>query len=363
MSTQIAVLAESASLWYKDIRSDKTYSISLVDCDTGWTVTVSYGRRGSTQVTENKIERGSYDDAKRIYDQTLRSKLAKGYRQIDAPVSTPTIHRAASREVVFSPELLTRITATEAKLYARNDRYGFQQKRDGDRLAAFVQNGRPLGYNKLGQITQLDSGLNSALQTFCRTAGISGLFLDGEWESTGYWVWDLLEYDMLDLRERPYKERQQMLSKLFPADSMIHSVPIAWTTDEKIALWVKLEEIRAEGFAVKDSKAPYRGGRNGAHLKFKFEQVASFFVGPKPKQDGHRSVGLWMFDQGRKRYMASVKIADKYDIPTGVIDVRYLYLFPAPGGHVYQPVYFGVERSDVKPEQCLVEQLKLKGDD
>jgi hypothetical protein len=384
MKTQDAVAVdaqpESASLWFKDIRSDKTYILSLSQCETGWTVTASYGRRGLTQVTENKVERVEYVVAKRLYDKVLHEKLAKGYRSVEdmaaaherrferAPVGpAPTRARQPiSRDVIFSPELLTRIDAKEAALYARNPRYGFQQKRDGVRLAVCLQDGDLFGYNKLGQRVLLDVHLFKVLTAFVKENNLNALLIDGEWEASGLWAWDLLQFGGVDFRERPYRERQAMLAKLFSnPNELVHVVPIVWTTEGKLALWNNLQENRAEGFAVKDGDVPWCGGRAGQHKKMKFETTSSFIVGPKPAKradDGHRSIALYVIDKGKQRFVATCKVADRYNVPpeNAVVDCRYLYAHE--GGGIVQPCYFGVVRNDVRPSECVAEQLKYKQD-
>jgi bifunctional non-homologous end joining protein LigD len=375
---------ESINLWFKDARSDKVYNVELTQCETGWTVIGYNGKRGSTLTPQLKIERAPYEEAKAEYDRLVNSRLAKGYQRVedaaakhatrfDAPAPVlvgPALTRSRapiSKEVKFAPELLTRIEVSEAKAYAQNPRYGFQQKRDGIRLTVCVENGNAFGYNKLGQVVALDPQLYKLVLAFCDANNIKDLLLDGEWEATGFWAWDMLQFGPIDARQSSYRDRYRSLDQAFGgADtSLIHVVPIAWTTDEKLALWNKLQEDRAEGFAVKDGNAVYRGGRNGQHFKFKFEVTHSFIVGQKPKVDDHRSVAVYVFDSGRKRLMGSVKVAGCYDVPAdgAVIDVRYLYCFQGREGRIYQPSFFGVVRADVRPEDCVVQQLKMKQDE
>ena len=277
--------------------------------------------------------------------------------------------------MVFSPELLTRITEEEAQRFARDPRYLFQTKQDGDRLTLRVDEENIYGFNKLGQVVRLDAKLQDAVWQVCRLQGsvrITKLLLDGEWEPTGFYGWELLECQT-DLRELPYESRLELL-ETFLADlipelaAILHITRSARTTEEKLAM---LADRTKEGVAVKLRSAPFRLGRNGQHKKFKFEQTASFIVGPKPARkakDGHRSVALYIFDpelplspKGTAlRYVSTVKIADKYDVPAdgAIIEVRYLYAYP--GGGIAQPAYFGKVRTDVRPQDCTTAQLKWK---
>lgn len=383
---------ESASLYFQSGNSDKVYFLNLQQCETGWAVLVQWGRRGSTLQADTKIERVPYEDAKPIYDRVLREKLAKGYQYSEAPAarkpaaSEPLTRNApVSKEVVFAPELLTRIEESEALRFGRDPRYWFQWKRDGIRLTVVAEQIKTVpwtfniyGYNKLGQVVQLDPQLRRAIETLCIDGKYTCLLLDGEWEASGFYVWDILECNS-DLRETEYQYRFKTLETVLgtaedaaelPDDlaALLHIVQTGKTTQEKARLLADAKAKRAEGIAVKKITARYCGGRNGNHFKYKFEQVASFIVGPKPPKkanDGHRSVALYAYDRGRKRFIATVKVADKYAVPGigAIIDVRYLYLHPGPEGRIYQPAYFGVVRNDVRPTDCLVQQLKLKQTD
>ena len=361
--------SETANLWFKDIRSDKTYSLSLSQCETGWTVMATFGRRGSTQQADTKVERADYDAAKKIYDRVLHEKLTKGYRYVEQPSdrkpvqsTAPTVYTPESKEVVHDTELLTRISESELKNYLKNDRYLFQIKRDGRRLALKFDHGHVSGFNKLGQVVQVDPHLRVSVATLCNKRSIQTMLLDGEWEASGYHVWDLLELDS-DMRGLPYEDRFDMLAETVVGAKLIHLVDTAESTAEKGALYLRAKQKRAEGICVKLKSAPYRGGRNGSHLKFKFESTASVIVGPKLKQDAHRSVGMWLYDKGRKRHVGNVKVADRYPVPpeNSVIEIRYLYLH-STGGSLAQPVYFGRVRTDVRAEECTVQQLRLKQD-
>ena len=379
------VIPEEAHLEFRQGPSDKVYHLALAQCETGWCVIAAWGRRGSTLSTDAKVERTDYEAAKKLYDATLRAKLAKGYKQTNSPSQGsvhsgvtaaaqpspsvpetgaapsslgPALTRArkpVSKDVVFAAELLTRITSErELGLYAVSPRYLFQIKRDGVRLTIVAEkiDGSALyeiwGYNKLGQVVQLDARLYAAVKKLCTLGKYERLMMDGEWESSGFWGWDLLELDG-DLRGMAYEDRFQAISEMFrdldlaDLQKMFHVVESADTQAGKLALLAKAKATRAEGLAVKLRTAQYRGGRSSQHYKFKFEQTASFIVGPKPKHkanDGHRSVALYVIDKGQRRFVATVKVADRYSVPpeNSVVDARYLYAHE--GGGIVQPCLF-----------------------
>jgi ATP-dependent DNA ligase len=394
---------ERAELSFQQGSSDKVYHCQLTQAETGWSVTVQYGRRNSTLTSDAKIERVPYDQAKKVFDRTVREKVSRGYQHqqrhetvgeiVDRVQPAPLTNSrgAASKEIVFQPELLTRITELEAQRAASDPRYLFQTKQDGDRLAIHVTPGADdylniFGYNKLGQRVALDRTLHAAVAGLCEAANIESLLIDGEWESTGYYAWDILELSIGgipgDIRDAPYLNRFGILRSVFQhveseLAAMLHLTNTADSTEEKLAL---LANRKLEGVCVKDRTAPFRPGRNGQHKKFKFEQTASFIVGKKPKakaNDGHRSVALYILDPAAKfhsdwqptasampvRFVSTVKVPEKYRMPDlgSIVEVRYLYAYPAGG--IAQPCYFGKVRDDVRHSDCTTAQLKFKAEE
>lgn len=393
---------ESADLFYCEGRSDKTYSIQLQESEAGWAVTVQYGRRGSTQQADTKIEGSEYETAKRIFDKTLREKLSKGYQLggTNAQAKRPEVRKQfvtgkiveatplsvsapVSKEVLFSPELLTRCTENELLAYARNPRYWFQLKRDGRRLTIQTKQiskdkWDTIAYNKLGQAIQIDADLRKSVENLCYLTMTTSAMLDGEIEASGFHIWDILECDH-DMRGVAYENRFDVLEALLKGvTKKLFVVRNARNTAEKMKLLEWAKANRQEGIVVKDRYAMFAPGRNNSHMKHKFESTASFIVGPKPprkENDGHRSVALYVVDRGFKggerwklgsgtdlRFVCTCKVADKYDVPEqgSVIEARYLYAFR--NGGVYQPVFFGVVRTDVNPADCTVQQLRVKAD-
>ena len=79
------------------------------------------------------------------------------------------------------------------------------------------------------------------------------------------------------------------------------------------------------------------------HRRFTNNAIAvlasrSFVVGPKPDDkaaDGHRSVGLYVLDENRERFMGTVGVPARYALPKDgrIVEVRYLYCHPGPEGN------------------------------
>ena len=268
-----------------------------------------------------------------------------------------------------------------------------------------VLDGNIFGYNKSGQVVTLDARLHAAITRLCALTQIKRLLLDGEFPTpAGYIAWDVLELqnalapDAYDLREHRYAVRLSLLEYLFDAPghgrapevaALLHVTETARTPEAKCAMLARRYDgdtkVR-EGVCIKDLDAPYRPGRNGQHKKFKFEQTASFLVGPKPGRkanDGHRSIALYIVDPdatqshadwlpsasvypNRIRFVSTAKVADCYDVPTigSIVDARYVAAYRTTGG-IEQPQlsWDGHDlkvRTDVRPEECSTAQLKYK---
>jgi bifunctional non-homologous end joining protein LigD len=109
--------------------------------------------------------------------------------------------------------------------------------------------------------------------------------------------------------------------------------------------------------------APYSPGRpasGGTQLKHKFCATLSVVVATANPQ---RSVGIHLLDGDEWVTAGNVTIPPNHDVPQvgAVVEVKYLYAMPG-SGCLYQPVYLGL-RSDVEKRECVVSQLKFKGDE
>ena len=78
---------------------------------------------------------------------------------------------------------------------------------------------------------------------------------------------------------------------------------------------------------------------------------------------GKRSVLVSVRDAaGTLIEVGNVTIPANQDMPKPdtVVEVEYLYAYPS--GSLFQPVYRG-ERDDIPPQECTLDQLKLKPQD
>ncbi len=360
---------ETIELYFQQGSSDKVYHLQLESVEEQWSVHAQWGRRGSALQSDAKVSSVAYEEAKRVYDRIIREKTGKGYRIArattngDTPISVglPTVKEHSGH----APELLTPIEEPEALQLVQDASWWFQQKLDGRRLAVQKADGQYSGINKLGQLIPIDSRLTKCLES----VQAQTFLVDGEITDSQFHLWDLLDIDGTDLRIQPYEIRYARLGLVFRGvDEALRVCETAMTPKAKRAFVKVMHQSRAEGFVCKNRNAAYTGGRAGQHFKCKFVTTSSFIVGPKPAAkaaDGHRSIGLYLVDEDRQRFMGTVGVPERYALPRDgqIVEIRYLYCHPGPDGKVIQAKYFGKIRGDVALGDCSVNQLKLKADE
>jgi bifunctional non-homologous end joining protein LigD len=360
---------ETIELYFRQGSSDKVYHLQLESVEEQWSVNAQWGRRGSALQSDTKVSSVAYAEAKRVYDRIIREKTGKGYCIAQAttngntPISVglPSVKEHSGH----APELLTPIEEPEALQFVQDASWWFQQKFDGRRLAVQKTDGQYSGINKLGQLIPIDSRLTKCLES----VRAQTFLVDGEITDSQFHLWDLLDIDGTDLRIQPYEIRYARLGLVFRGvDEALRVCETAMTPKAKRAFVKVMHQSRAEGFVCKNRNAAYAGGRAGQHFKCKFVTTSSFIVGPKPAAkaaDGHRSIGLYLVDEDRQRFMGTVGVPDCYALPRDgqIVEIRYLYCHPGPDGKVIQAKYFGKIRGDVALGDCSVNQLKLKADE
>ena len=360
---------ETIELYFQQGSSDKVYHLQLESVEERWSVHAQWGRRGSALQSDAKVSGVAYEEAKRVYDRIIREKTGKGYRIAQATTNgnTPiSVGLPCDKEHSgHAPELLTPIEEPEALQFVQDASWWFQQKFDGRRLAVQKTDGQYSGINKLGQLIPIDSRLTKCLES----VQAQTFLVDGEITDSRFHLWDLLNINGTDLRIQPYEIRYARLGLVFRGvDEALRVCETAMTPKAKRAFVKVMHQSRAEGFVCKNRNAAYAGGRAAQHFKCKFVATSSFIVGPKPAAkatDGHRSIGLYLVDEDRQRFMGTVGVPERYALPHDgqIVEIRYLYCHPGPDGKVIQAKYFGKIRGDVALGDCSVSQLKLKADE
>ena len=368
-ATISASQAQRITLYYREGSSDKVYQASIEPRGELFVVNFAFGRRGSTLQTGTKTsEPVDYDSAKRIYEKLVREKKAKGYTE--GPDGTPYQHTGKEDRVTgLLPQLLKPIDEQEVKRLLEDLAWCLQEKFDGRRIMIRKTATGVLGINRKGLMVALPRPIHEAAEALRFKSAVTGdvcesITLDGEAVGDVYYAFDVLEAGH-DLRTAPYQLRHLALSNLLtksPGNKcVIQLVETAWTPDQKRAMLQSLKDRGAEGVVFKRLDAPYTPGRpnsGGPQLKHKFYATCSAVVS---KVNDKRSVELRLLNGTSWQPVGSVTIPVNFEVPEvgEVIDIRYLYAYKESNA-LYQPVYLGT-RQDVTQHECVLSQLKYKG--
>ncbi len=346
---------KSTTLYYREGSSDKVYRAELAPQDGGWVVRFAYGRRGSTMTTGTKTpEPVSLGEAIAIFDKLEAQKRAKGYT--DGPDIEPyTGHNGATPTGIL-PQLLNPASASDVRLLLDNDAYLLQPKIDGRRCMLQKSGKRLIGINRRGLEITIPEKLRRSADELP-----GDWIIDGELVGETLHAFDLLEHDG-NLRAMPFGQRLVALLNLLMSGQApaIRYVAAVSGTDTKRRLFDQLRDDRAEGVVFKRIDAPYIPGRpfiGGSQLKHKFVETASVII---LRANKRRSVAMGLFRGIDLLPAGNVTIPANHPVPKAgdIAEVRYLYAMLGSYA-LYQPVFLGL-RDDIPPEDCTVDQLKLR---
>lgn len=356
---------KSVSFICQEGGSNKEYHIQMVPSGDGFVINFQYGAIGSSLKPGTKTPKPIDEAAaEKMLEKLIKERLAKGYTQTHKSYPGDTVSGKApafSGPVITEkkthgvyPQLLNSIAEDEVMKYINDDAYLAQEKKDGRRRMVILGE-NVIGLNKKGQEVALEDHIKAA---FAYVPPKGGVF-DGEIIKKLF-LFDLLEFDGKDLKNKGYEERLRILEKI-KFDSDIEVVKTAYTKAEKLKMYNELKENNAEGIVFKRKDSKHVAGRpnsGGPHLKNKFYKEASFIV--KDTTKGKRSVGLELINEnGDRVFMGKCTIPPNKEIPDigAVVEVRYLYAYK--GGAIFQPNYKEL-RDDVDVEECLMTQIIYK---
>ena len=349
---------QNTSLYFKQGASDKIYQAQINQVDDGYTVSFSYGRRGSTLKNGNKTtDPVGLETARKIYEKLIKAKTSKGYTQGEDGVAYTASNLDKQHSGIYL-QLLNEVDEPKAIALCHDTNYYAQKKYDGERRAIKCEQGSVKGINKKGLFTSLAQPIAD------HALNLNDSFVtDAEAIGDTLYAFDLLEYRGEDCKGLTFHDRYEILSNLIQYNDAIVLVETATTTKEKLALFERVKNESGEGLVFKNLAAEYKAGRpnsGGDQFKFKFYASCSMIV-EAHNNKGKRSVAFSGIDNGNRVPLGNVTIPANREIPrvNQVIEVKYLYCFPQ--GKLYQPVYKG-ERKTVDIEECTLSQLKYKPD-
>ena len=352
-------ILRNVTLYSQQNGSDKYYSLQMNLMEDGtYKLFYSSGKRGQAPKIHEKTKVPlTQAQAEKEYDKIINKKKKGSSKYQEQLGNGDTLEISdKSGNSGINTHLLVKISEEEAQLYCHDDRYGAQEKHDGERRPFIIKNKKILGTNRYGEFT---GGIKSSVK--------KGLDLSDDvifdTEDMGDFViaFDILEYQGEDLRSKGFEERYNILKEAVLKHTTIRLSPLAKTTQEKLALLQKMIDNDREGMVFKLLDSPYIGGKatkkNATQFKFKLYEEASVMV---ESINIKRSVlmSLFMAD-GTKQTFGNVTIPENTEMPSvgDVIEVKYLYTHK--GGNIYQSSFLK-HRKDQKTIECQESQLKYK---
>ena len=345
-------MIEQITLYFKQGTSDKVYKASLEEKNNLFIVNFAYGRRGSTLKTGTKTQEPvEFEKAKKIYDKLVNDKASKGY--IPSEDSSTYTYDSDKVQTGIHCQLLNPIENEELLEKIEDNQWVLQEKMDGKRMLIQKKDNTVTFINRKG----FSVGAPDSMVNWAKEIPVDFL-VDGEAVGDKLHLFDSWNYDQIDLREKTYKERLEVLSNI-PLSKDISIVRTAISTNEKQKLLATLKTENAEGVVLKNivsTITPGRPNKGGNQLKFKFYKTASVLV---HQINDKRSVAMAVFESGELVKVGNVTIPPNKALPelNSVIEVRYLYAYR--GGSIYQPTYIA-PREDIDPDECILNQLKFK---
>jgi bifunctional non-homologous end joining protein LigD len=153
MSLQIQ--GEWTTLYYREGSSDKVYQAAIEPSGEGFVVNIAFGRRGSTLRAGCKTPSPlAYPAARKIYDQIVKEKTAKGYTP--GADGTPYQHTdKEQRSTGVLPQRSTRSRKPKPRSSCPTPSGGPQENFDGRRVLIRRGDGVITGINRQGPVIDL----------------------------------------------------------------------------------------------------------------------------------------------------------------------------------------------------------------
>lgn len=344
---------ESIALFSTKNGADKTYQIHLEAKEGGFVVNGLNGRRGGTLKLQPKTPVPlPYAEAKKVYDDLLKSKLKDGYRPgEDGPAYESPLD--VGTPIGIELHLLTQAPESDIERYLTDDRYLAQEKHDGERRPV-ARRETVIGGNKNGFQVQMPKAMVEVLALLDEDTEI-----DAEQVGDTLFVFDALKMGGQSFRGHGCLDRTSLVRDLVAVmgkPGNIVAVENAIGTAAKRALYARLRATRKEGIVFKLINAPYGVGKNGDQIKIKFIESATLQVAATHQTK--RSITVQAFNADNEVIrLGSVTVPPNYPMPAigELVEIEYLYVVSS----LVQAVYKGV-RTDQTLAACMASQLKYK---
>lgn len=344
---------KSVSLYCTEGSSDKEYHVMLEEGDGGYLVNTAHGRRGRAMKPGTKTKTPvTLEAATKIYDKLVKAKMSDGYTEAESGaryVGTDLEERDSG----LSPMLPTAITMAELARLTDDPAWVFQEKFDGENRILVSENGILKGVNRRGLFCSMRAEWSDSAPTCAEGRTV----IAGEDMGTRFVAFDLIEHNGQDVSRMPLRDRKGLLAGIALTCPWMEKIETAYDTQAKRAMIARVKAEGGEGIVAKRLDAPYTGGRSTDHLKFKFQETATFEV---TRVNDQRSVALGLYAaDGSLEDLGNVTIPANHDIPAvgDLVEVEYMMRYEA--GALMQPKYKG-RRDDISDKPFVDQITRIK---
>lgn len=286
-----------------------------------------------------------------IYAQVVCRLLDAGFDDTDKPASVfPGMD---------APMLAQTVAADDLDSLLADERWGCQNKLDGERVLIEVVDGHVTARNRSGAEKVRNISADH-LAPF--TSLIEGRWeFDGELVGRTLWLFDMPCAGGFFAADTPFEDRYKALLAVFGAPGA-HSENfgvVATVTGEtaKRQLLADVEADHREGIMFRDMKAPYEHAMRSSGLR-KHKLVKDADVVVAAVNTTKQSVDVAVYNtNGHLQTVGAVSTIGKGTVEVGdVVTVRYLYVVDEEHPRLFQPRIVTV-REDKLPEYCTIDQF------
>jgi hypothetical protein len=259
----------------------------------------------------------------------------------------------------------------QAERFIEDPNYFFQKKEDGVHLLASKnQQGLVDTRNRRGELHRIPLELAKVLNQMAPET-----MLDGEkLHEGGLVVFDMLYDAGRDLRPLSYGERLLAMLEWYTKfvwttkSGLIRIVETAMDADAKRALAQRLKEENAEGYIIKDARAPYAPGRTDdwqTHTMFRVKFLKSLTaIVYRRIGDTKGSFDVLLIDGTVPTLIGTVTSQQFHDQlgpgESAIAEISYLYSTPSNKIVPTRLKRPNPWRTDKRPSDCTINQL-IKG--
>jgi bifunctional non-homologous end joining protein LigD len=271
-------------------------------------------------------------------------------------------------DALIYPELLQDASDAMVQRLMADPNWVWQEKHNGDRRLVEKQGDRIVDYNRhAGRGKGLSPNVVAALKRHpLRQFVIDCEFVGAE---DRLHVFDALHLGDYNVVNEKYLTRLEYLHVSFDKFHASHSdiVPIesAFAPETKVALFERLQKERAEGFVMKDLRAPYRQSNPSGTLRFNYrykfvKTLDAVVIGDTTERDdkGMLKNSVRLGVSMPNGFLTDICGATKKSAfvlkPMDVVEITYLY-----GTGTYDVVQPRINRlrDDKRAQECTVDQI------